>query len=153
MAFENGTKKCNYSIFTKNNHKENLNINFFNVSLNKSENTLFLGIRFDNNLNFENQIDYLSESCSKRLNCIKILSNPKYKVTAKNLTVIYTTLIRSIMDTLSMILSRLTAKRYNKLKVIQNTALRLIIKQKYDTPTASLHQISTYKRLKKEFTI
>jgi hypothetical protein len=50
-----------------------------------------------------------------------------------------------------MILSRLTAKRYNKLKFIQNTALRLIFKQKYDTPTATLHQISKIQTIEERF--
>ena len=55
------------------------------------------------------------------------------------------------MDYSSMILSRLTAKRYNKLKVIQNTALRLIFKQKYNTPTATLHQISNIQTIEERF--
>ena len=62
------------------------------------ENPTFLGLRMDPFLSLKNQINYLSESCHKRLNAIKILSHKSWKLSEKTLVNIYTTLVRSIME-------------------------------------------------------
>jgi hypothetical protein len=75
--------KCNYIVFTNNTKQVNnqLQLKLNNQFIPLSQDPAFLGIRFDKNLNLENQINYLSESCSKRLNIIKILSNKAFKLT------------------------------------------------------------------------
>ncbi len=48
------------------------------------ENATFLGIRFDKQLSFKNQLSYLNEACLKRLNIIKVLSKKKLGYLTKN---------------------------------------------------------------------
>jgi hypothetical protein len=55
-----------------------------------SKNLTSLGLRFDPAINFKNQVDYLVEKCTNRLNLIKILSNKKIKLTTQTLFKIYT---------------------------------------------------------------
>ena len=145
--------KCNYIVFTNNTKQVNnqLQLKLNNQFIPLSQDPTFLGIRFDKNLNLENQINYLSESCSKRLNIIKILSNKAFKLTKDTLVNIYTTLIRSMMDYSSIILARLSDERYKKLQVKQNTAIRCIFKQKFDTPTTTLHELSNLVKIKDRF--
>ena len=64
--------------------------------MNYSDNICFLGIRFDHCLSFKHQVDYLKENCSKRLNCIKILSHKSWNLTTDTLKQIYFALIRSV---------------------------------------------------------
>ena len=56
-----------------------------------------------------------------------------------------------MMDYSSIILARLSDERYKKLQVIQNTAIRSIFKQKFDTPTTTLHELSNIVTIKDRF--
>ncbi len=137
-------QKCNYIVFSNDSKKQhqNLSIKLFNSNFTLNENPTFPGIRFDPSLSFKNQIKYLSETCHKRLCCIKILSNKCYKLSHQILIHIYTALVRSIMDYSSIIFPRITIARYKKLRSIQNSALRSIFHLAFDTPTLEIERMS-----------
>ncbi len=70
LSFE--PHKFNFLVFSKNNVNESKKLDLINgVTLNYDNNPKFLGIRFDNHLTFGNQLEYLKETCFKRLNVIK----------------------------------------------------------------------------------
>ncbi len=73
--------KCNYIIFSNSKKDEKLELNIIlnKEKLLKNVKPTFLGIRFDPALNFNNQVEYLLETCHNRLKCIKILSQKSYK--------------------------------------------------------------------------
>jgi hypothetical protein len=88
--------KCNYTIFTSDKSFDaNIDIKLFNTKIAMNEEITFLGIRFDRHLSFKNQINYLKESCSKRMNVLKVLSNKSWGLSVKTLMEVYNSLIRS----------------------------------------------------------
>ena len=98
--------KCSYIVFSadKKFHSENeMDIKLFGIKINQCVNPLFLGIRFDSHLTFKNQINYLKEAGLKRLNVLKVLSNKSYGLSIKTLTEIYNSLIRSLLEYLSIV--------------------------------------------------
>jgi hypothetical protein len=146
--------KCNYIIFSKfnkNNAEGSLNPTLFNESIPETKSVTFLGIRFDKNLNFRDQLDYLIEVSTKRLNILKILANKNWKISTKILTKIYSLLIRSILDYSSCIFSCLSEENKKKLQTIQNNALRVILHKPKFTPISELHKISNLETIKNRF--
>ena len=121
--------KCNYLVFSKNNinESEKLNLRINNTKLSYDNNPTFLGIRFDNHLTFKNQIQYLKQTCNKRLNVIKILSHKSWKLSKKTLLQIYTTLIRSVIEYSAIIAPVINKTNFKHIQIIQNNALRTIL--------------------------
>ena len=124
--------KCNFMIFGKRTDLENKKLQFrlYNQLIPHTDEVTFLGIRLDPHLNLKNQINYLTETAAKRLNIIRILSHKSWKLDQSTLTQIYNTLIRSLFDYTSIFSSALSDSQINKLQVIQNNALRAILKKK-----------------------
>ena len=104
-----------------------LNLRLNNTLLKHDNNPTFLGIRFDNHLTFNNQIKYLKQTCNKRLDIIKILSQNSWKLSPKSLINIYYTLIRSVIDYSSIISPVICKTNLKQLQIIQNNALRTIL--------------------------
>lgn len=147
--------KCNYIIF--NNGKKTESSNNFHPELFKETvpftNTItFLGITFDSNLSFSHHIKQLIDSCTKRLNIIKILSNRNWKINSEILVQIYTTLIRSLFDYSSLIYTSLSSENKKKLQLIQNFAFRLIFKKPRFTPIDELHKLANLEKIDSRLT-
>ena len=87
-------------------------------------------------------INYLTETAAKRLNIIRVLSHKSWKLDQSTLIQIYNTLIRSLFDYSSIFSSALSELQINKLQIIQNNALRAILKKKRDTKIKVLHQLT-----------
>ncbi|RNA12224.1 RNA-directed DNA polymerase from mobile element jockey-like [Brachionus plicatilis] len=99
----------------------------------------FLGIKFDSKLNFNILVDEIKERCNKRLNIIKILSNKKWGLNQNTLGNLYKSLVGSILDYSFPFLNSFSENNIKKLQAIQNTAVRSILKLKYDTPSNIVH--------------
>ena len=138
-------KKCNQMLFNKNNNKK-LNTKYrfklYKETIPVCENTKFLGITFDLGLSFNEHIIDIKKKCINRLNIIKILSNKKWKLNKKTLTIIYLSLIRSIIDYSALIIPLLSQSLAKTIQSTQNTAFRIIYKLKYDTSTEEITKIS-----------
>ncbi|RMZ99324.1 RNA-directed DNA polymerase from mobile element jockey-like [Brachionus plicatilis] len=80
-----------------------------------------------------------SKPCNKRLNIIKILSNNKWGLNQNTLGNFYKSLVRSILDYSFPCLNSFSENNIKKLQAIQNTAVRSILKLKYDTPSNIVH--------------
>ena len=98
-----------------------------------------MGICFDSKLNFNSQIKKLTESCSNRLNIIKILSHKSWKLNEKTLRNIYLSLIRSVFDYSAILCPAISSSNLYNLQVIQNNALRLILRKPRNTRINELH--------------
>ncbi|RNA14495.1 RNA-directed DNA polymerase from mobile element jockey-like [Brachionus plicatilis] len=84
-------------------------------------------------------IEEIKERCNSRLNLIKILSNKKWGLDLKTLGNLYKSLIGSILDYSFPCLNSLSETNIKRLEVIQNSAVRSILKLRYDTPSNILH--------------
>ena len=146
--------KSSFIIFNNSNSKiesENLDLNLFKEKIDKTEVTTFLGLRFDPKLNFHHQIKYLIDSCNKRLNIIKILSNKDWKIDTQILLQIYKLLIRSLLEYSSIIYTSLNKENKTKLQVIQNNCLRIILKKNSYTRISDLHNLANIETIESRF--
>ena len=137
--------KSSYLIFTKCVKKPNLKLTLYNNHLPETNSIKFLGITLDNKLSFKYYIDEICEKCNSRLNLIKILSNRSWGLNQPTLSTLYKTLIGSIIDYAFPCLNLLSNESIRKLQVIQNTAIRRILKLKLETPLETLHHLAFQK--------
>jgi hypothetical protein len=140
--------KCNLVNFGKQTATTKVDANLFGVPIPESNSALFLGIRFDSKLNFEDQISYIEETSSKRLNILKILANKKWKIKKSLLSKIYIMIIRSVIDYSSVILSSLSETRLLRLQRIQNSAIRTIYGLPKYTRISELHELAKIELIK-----
>jgi hypothetical protein len=87
-------------LFNKNNNKKfNAKYRFklYKETIQICENTKFLGITFEPGLSLNEHIIDIKKKCINRINIIQILSNKKWKLNKKTLTIIYLS-IKSIIE-------------------------------------------------------
>ena len=121
--------KCNFIVFSgKKSEKieDEFDLKIFDNKIEKSENTTFLGVRFDKYLTFKHQIKYLKEACLKRINVLKVLSNKSWGISTKTLMQIYNSLIRSLMEYSGIIYPLFSFSNLELLERIQFKCLKII---------------------------
>nr|CAH7712431.1 unnamed protein product [Callosobruchus chinensis] len=99
----------------------------------------FLGLIFDHRLTWKTHIKELVESCHKRMNVLKCLSNKCWGADGKTLLSIYRHLIRSKIDYGCMVYASAKCSTLKQLDSIHHAALRLILGAYRTTPTDSLY--------------
>jgi hypothetical protein len=127
--------KCNYLVFSKTPkcESEKLCLKLLNQKMTINNNPTFLGVRFDHHLNFNNQVNYIKDTCNKRLNIIKILSNKTWSLSEKTLIQLYNSLTRSIIEYSSIIYPCLSKTNWCLLESIQKKSLKIVLKLPRDT--------------------
>ena len=89
----------------------------------------FLGIKFDKFLSYKNQVENIKNKAYRRMSILKKMSNDKHmRVNEKVLLRLYKSLIRSVIEYISILVNSLPEKLINQLEVIQNNCLRIIYK-------------------------
>ena len=128
------TKKCSYSIFSNcsSNQKKGLELILNGALIPRENNPKFLGIIFDELLCFNSQVEFIKKKCSSRLNLIKIISHRNWNLNKKTLINVYRALIGSVLDYSFFIWPNLANSSKNQLRIIQNKALRSILKLPFD---------------------
>ena len=141
--------KCNYIIFHNSNQAPNdLKLTMNNQSIKRVAEATFLGITLDEKLKFRSHIDQIKKKSTSRLNIIKILSHSSWKLSKTTLINLYNTIIRSIFEYSSILVTALDTKAIQALQVIQNSALRSILHLQFDkekkkhTRINKLHEIA-----------
>ena len=150
-------EKCLYSIFSKNKkagdkgkkvfNNQIINLQLYNQNIKQDNNITFLGLRFDKYLTFKNQIIYLKKQGYARLNIIKVLSHKQWKIDQNTLLQIYKTMVRSLFDYSLFIFPLISNKNKRSLQNIQDCALRIIFKKKFDFDTSNLHSLANLETL------
>ena len=107
----------------------------------------FLGLRFDKHLTFKNQIAHLKKSCNERLNVLKVLSHHSWYIDKPTMIQLYKSLVRSLLDYSLFIYPIITNKNKRKLQYIQDSALRTILKKKFDYDKDLLHSETNIEKL------
>ena len=147
--------KCSYLVFSNGTRNEspNLDLKLNGTKLKYDNNPTFLGIRFDNHMTLKNQVSYLKETCIQRLNILKILAYKTWMLNLNTLTQIYYVLIRSVLEYSAILAPVLAVCNMNTLQVIQNNALRIIVKKPLITRTSilELHNSTKVEMLKIRF--
>ncbi|RMZ94361.1 RNA-directed DNA polymerase from mobile element jockey-like, partial [Brachionus plicatilis] len=131
-------KSCSVVFSRYKKESDNLNLKIYGNKIVSQKEIKFLGIKFDSKLNFNILVDEIKERCNKRLNIIKILSNKKWGLN-QNKGNLYKSLVGSILDYSFPCLNSFSENNTRKLQAIQNTAVRSILKLKYDTPSNIVH--------------
>ncbi|RNA25185.1 RNA-directed DNA polymerase from mobile element jockey-like [Brachionus plicatilis] len=132
-------KSCSVVFSRYKKESDNLNLKIYGNRIVSQKEIKFLGIKFDCKLNFNILVDEIKERCNKRLNIFKILSNKKWGLNQNTLGNLYKSLAGSILDYSFPCLNSISENNIKKLQAIQNTAVRSILKLKYDTPSKILH--------------
>jgi hypothetical protein len=143
--------KTKYLIFSRNktgSKNECFNLKIYGQPILKEEQNdpKFLGIRFDKQLSFRNQVSYLKKTCDDRLNILKVLSNKWWGLEKNTLVILYKSLIRSILDYSLFMYPVISPKHQKSLQAVQNNALR-IISGEYQLSSSELHRSFNIDRL------
>lgn len=77
-----------------------------------------------------------------RLILVKILSNNCWKLRKKTLTTLYKSLVGSIIDYSSFFIHDISDTNLKKIQAIQNSGVRSIYKQSFDTNTEELCKVA-----------
>ena len=120
--------KCNYLFFSSNSNTESnkIKLTLFGEKFNINEEPIFLGIRFDSKLTFANQINYLKDTCIKRLNLLKIISNKSLRLHTSTLNQVYVSLERSVLEYFSLFAPVIAKSNFSKLVMIHDKTIKII---------------------------
>lgn len=102
----------------------------------------YLGVFLDKTLTFKNQFEYVTGRIIKYIKILYPLINRKSKLNVKNKILIFKTIFQSIMLYACPVWSNCADCHKNKLQIIQNKCLKIILKLPYYYPTTSVHKIA-----------
>ena len=125
-------KKCSQITFSKakNNKNDEMNIKLYGEIIKSETNPKFLGIVFDNRLNFIANILAVKKKVCDRLNLLKILSYDKnWRLNDIILVKMFKCLVLSVIDYAAVTMGALNNHSKNELEILQNNALRIIFKK------------------------
>ena len=145
--------KCSHNTISNSpiDKSSDIKIRLLNENIPIIQRPKFLGVTFDNKLNFKTHFEIVVSSCEKRLNVIKILSCKYWILRPETLINIYKMLIRSIMEYSSILYPLISPCTYKKLEVIQNKAIRLSFKDGWRDNTKNLVTRANISDLKQRF--
>lgn len=136
--------KCCYTIFSGagSRNKDLFEFNLSDGKIPYNPNPVFLGITFDEFLNFRKHTDLLEKRARKRLNIIKIFSHKSWHLSPDTLKGIYNALIGSIFTYSFFAIARIAKTNIERLQRVQNRAIRSIYRLDWTSPSDLIHEIS-----------
>jgi hypothetical protein len=140
--------KCAAMVIEQSNSNSKFDLKLYKEKIPMVEVQTFLGIKIDRHLRFDNHIEMLSAKTNGRINILKILSHKSWRISQTALINIYKALMRSILDYSALLNNFLKIKLTQKIQIIQNTALRIILKKGRDTSIKMLHQLANIDLIK-----
>ena len=117
-------------------------LTFKNNLIKYSKTYMFLGLIFDEKLNFIPHVNYLKRKCIKTMNIIKVLSNYKWGANEDKLLDIYRAKIRSKLDYGCQIYGAARPTYLKTLNSVSNEALRRCLGAYRTSPSTSLHVLA-----------
>ena len=128
------------------NHTVNLKI--FNQTIPTSNEATYLGIIFDTRLTWEHQIKKICERAHGRLNILRAMAGISRKHNPTILSQLYNSIIRSIFEYSAVCIVSAANVHLQKMQVIQNEALRIILKVPAYMPISTMNDGSNQKNVK-----
>ncbi|KAG1682981.1 RNA-directed DNA polymerase from mobile element jockey [Nymphon striatum] len=145
------TVSMHFCLLTRPHHDPQLRLGSSPIPLVNS--TRFLGLIFDNKLNFLKHMQVLKSKCLRALNLLRILSNTNWGADRKVMLRFYRSLIRSKLDYGSVVYGSARKSYLRVLDPVHNQGLRLSLGAFRTTPAESLyveaHEPSLYLRREK----
>ena len=117
----------------------NLEININRHTIPAVQQAKYLGMIFDNKLNFKAHIEYLLQKCLEDLKLLKIISKMNWGAGCKVMLRIYRSHIRTKVDYRSSIYNTTHKSYFKKLQTIHNQGLRLSLGALHTSPTQRLY--------------
>ena len=139
--------KCAYVLFNNCTQAPDLNIYLGDARICRAKETTFLGVVLDEKLSFDKHLDKIRQACKSRANIIKIVAHPSWKLDLVTLKQLYFSLVRSLFEYSSILTPALTQSRIGSLQVIQNTALRSMLRLPKGTFLGTLHRLAGVSKL------
>jgi len=136
--------KCCYTIFSSSGNRSKIKFvcKLKDGLIPYNPNPLFLGITFDEYLNFKCHTDNLRQRAIKRLNIIKIFSHKSWKLSHETLKCIYGALIGSLFTYSFFSVARIASSNLERLQRVQNRALRCIYRLDWCSSVDMIHDLS-----------
>ena len=94
----------------------------------------YLGIIFDPTLTWTKHTEYITGKARRALNTLKTLANRSFGADAVILRRLYLAIVRPIMEYGAPLIMSMSKTNYNKLQLIQNEAMRVILGAHRSTP-------------------
>ena len=101
--------------------------------------TKFLGVIFDNKLNFKAHINYVHQKCEKAMNLLKVVSKMDWGAYSSVLLRLYRSFVRSRLEYGCAVFSSSHKSYLKKLEPIQNQGLRICLVAFRTFPMQSLY--------------
>lgn len=132
-------KKCNFMVFNKRKRKTKYVFKIFGEEISRTDETRYLGIQLNSNLNYKQHVEIIRKKCLKTLNVLKCLSNKSWSLNKEGLIMVYKSLIRSNIEYAAPILI-VNDSNIRRLHGIQYSALRIILKKPIKTSSKEMHK-------------
>ena len=141
-GFKLNEKKTVAIVFSKNSQlrREKVQIAINGKLIETVSTVKFLGLTFDQNLNWNDHINNIAESCKKKINLMRSLTGQHWGAGKRSLIQIYRTLVRPKMEYGLEVLHTASKASWKKLEVIQHTCLRIACGAMRGTPIDALQQ-------------
>jgi len=133
-----------YTIFSGvgSRNKDKFDLNLTDGVIPYNPNPMFLGITFDEGLNFKTHTENLLKRARKRLNILKIFSHKSWHLSHGTLKGIYNAIIGSIYTYSFFAVAGIAKTNLDGLQRVQNRAIRCIYRLEWTSPTDMIHTIS-----------
>ena len=119
-----------------------LSITLFNEKVHGVDEAVFLGVTFDTRLTYEPQIRKIVTKAYKRLNLLRMISATSSNHKPDMLAHLYKSIIRPIFEYSCICTVSAAETHIDKLQLIQNQALRTILKTPQFVSIKDLHDLS-----------
>lgn len=123
-------------------------IRYNNENIEWSSTIKYLGVVLDKKLKYKNHIDHIGEKTQKIIRCLYPLINRKSKLHFRNKMLIYKSIFRPIITYGCPVWSNCAQTHTNKLQIIENKLLKIILKRPFFYNTKKLHSEANIPLLK-----
>ena len=128
--------------------EKGLSITLFNEQVQAVKEADFLGVTFDTRLTYEPQIRKSVTKAYKRLNLLRMISAMSSQHKPDMLVTLYKSIIRPIFENSAICTVSAAETHIEKLQLLQNQALRVVLKTPHYVSIKDLHDLSGVSRIK-----
>ena len=125
-------------VFKRGKAANDIQLKIKNQTIPKVETYKYLGFILDTRLTFRDHIEQLRIRCLKRINILKCVSGCNWGADRKSLTLLYCSLVRSVLDYSAPVLSIVCPTNQRLIESIQSNCLRIITGAFRTTPVTAL---------------
>lgn len=137
-GFKFSVEKTKVIVFTKMRRNMDVKLKLYKKELERVRTVRFLGVWFDNRLNWRAHIEKMVGRCKRVVNVMRCISGQEWGADRLALKTIYISMIRSIMDYGCMVYGSANKSHLIKIERIQSQALRICCGAYSTSPVSAL---------------